>query len=161
MKRILITVFMLVPMVVFGGGRELENMLRQMVVAKITEKNPSAGQVLGVVLAPKTTINAGENGSYSNPTNQAAFLPEPKSARELVAYGKMLGNTGKWSNALACFVRANELEPDNIEGHYCAGVAYNRLGNKEAALAEYDVIKQIYATIGKKAEKLLVKIKGE
>jgi tetratricopeptide (TPR) repeat protein len=162
MKRNLILVILvLCPAIGLCGGRELEGILRQMVISGVSEKNPQAGQILGVVLAPRTSINAGD--SYQNPTRDTRIemYPQPRCASEMVSYGKMLGNSGSIKEALALFLQAIAIEPDNIDAHYCAGVAYAKLGDMDRARDAYDRVLKIRNDIDKKIFKLSEMLKNK
>ena len=151
MKISLVLVFLLAPVTVFAGGLDVQNLLRQIVVAKVAEGNPQAGQIIGMVMAPNTVIKTSESGgnsanhTYSNPSNQTQTIisPQPTTAHDWVTYGRLLGKVRKIDEALAYFKKAIELEPDSAEAHYWAGVAYFKLGNRMAATREYDIIKHL------------------
>ena len=168
MKKILIIAMLLVPIIVSGKG--IEDMLLGIVTSKISHKNPQAGQIITALLGSKNNKhnnyqnhnqnhNPHNQGSYNEYPNSGAWTA-PVSTAELIAQGRWLGNAGRLSEALNCFVQVTELEPDNLAGHYYSGITYSLLGNREAAIYECELMQQMAVQVKSKADKLLMKIQA-
>ena len=151
----------------FAGG--FDNLLRQFVVSKVAEKSPEVGQLLQAVaqprnkprvyVAPNTQISIGQT-SYGDHSPTTKMYPEPKTARDYVVYGKLLGNVGKIHEAMNYFLIARNMEPDNPEARY--GLAYSLalLGHKRQARIEYEALERIRHQLKCKSKKIARLLRG-
>ena len=55
--------------------------------------------------------------------------------------GDLYRKQGRWKDAVGAYQQALRIEPGMINAHYGLGVAYVNLGEREAALKEYQFLK--------------------
>ena len=60
-----------------------------------------------------------------------------------VGMGRSLKELNRLNEALEAFKQAAGIEPDSIDAHIELGETYSKLGDKEAALAEYAIIRKL------------------
>ena len=58
--------------------------------------------------------------------------------------GSAYGNLGRYEEAVMAFKVAILLKPDLVGAHYNLGLAYLRIGNREGAVKEYNIIKGLH-----------------
>jgi Flp pilus assembly protein TadD len=59
------------------------------------------------------------------------------------ALGNTLINTARWTNAIGAYKELVRFAPDSWEFHYTLGALYLEVGDKEAALDEYEELRQL------------------
>ncbi len=62
---------------------------------------------------------------------------EPENASLLTSYAGCLGAMGRYEEALEALGKSLELDPLNIEAYHNRAVIHERLGDREAAIADY------------------------
>lgn len=143
---VVLMVMVVVP--AMAGG--FESILKQLVLAKVAEKNPEVGEVLqSVVRVNGETVQRypQQRQLYRQPiysSLQAESLTQQHQAliqsdSYWIMKGKQLGNSNRWQEALACFQKAVSLNMNSVEGHYCASIAYKKLGQGDTAEIEYRI----------------------
>ena len=145
-KRTILLVFFLI-IGNFVSANELNNFFRQLIINRVAKSSPDAGRLLQVIVKPKpnvyvapnSVIQVGQN-NYGNHSPVAEMYPEPKTARDYVVYGKLLGNVGKIQDAMKYFLIARNMEPDNPEARYGLAFSLALLGDKSRAREEYNAL---------------------
>jgi len=158
-KKIILFVFLAISAT--AHTNEFEQILRQLVVSKISKQAPEVGRVLQslspnrpkVWIAPNTSINIGHE-NYSNPFGSTQTYPEPKTARDYIVYGKLLGNSGKIQDAAQYFLIARNMEPDNPEARYGLAMALTMMGQKEEAKEECEALQRLTEQLIMKTNKI-------
>jgi Flp pilus assembly protein TadD len=95
---------------------------------------------LGVILVKRGGSNAEEG--LKELSRALEINPDLYEAR--VALGRALVARGRAAEAVEHLRRAAELAPGNPEPHYQLSIAYRRLGRKEEADAESEIVKRIH-----------------
>lgn len=166
MKRIILTFFIFLPALL--SANEFGNALLHIVANRIAKNSPEAGQILRAVaqpqprvyVAPNTTIEIGQE-DYSAPASHNQIYPEPRTARDYIVYGKLLGNAGKIEEAAQYFFVARNMEPDNPEARYGLALSLALLGQKERAQEEYEMLQRLTERFIKQTNKISRLLKGD
>lgn len=95
---------------------------------------------LGVLLLKRG--GAGADEGLKELTRALELNPNLYEAR--VALGRALVERGRAQEAVEHLRRAAELAPGNPEPHYQLSIAYRRLGRKDEAAAEAEIVKRIH-----------------
>jgi tetratricopeptide (TPR) repeat protein len=74
---------------------------------------------------------------------EQALQIKPDSAQSRNDLALALGRSGKHREAINAFKEAILLKPDHLEAHYNLAITYLILKDKDAALREYSVLKNI------------------
>ncbi len=74
----------------------------------------------------------------------------PDDANVHINLGIAFGRLGMYSKAITALKRATELNTHNPEAHYNLGFAYLVTGNKNLALAEYNILKNLNTILANK-----------
>jgi tetratricopeptide (TPR) repeat protein len=74
---------------------------------------------------------------------QQAVKFRPDYAKAHYNLGRILGNLNRWQEAIEAFRQAVKFRPDLAEAHYNLGNAYLAIGDKNSALAEYNILKSL------------------
>lgn len=64
---------------------------------------------------------------------------------------------GRYAEALEVFQEAVRINPDDAEAHYFLGVTYLNKGDKDSALEEYKILKNLHQSLAKDLFNLLKK----
>jgi tetratricopeptide (TPR) repeat protein len=95
---------------------------------------------LGVLLVKRGGTEADEG--MRELARALEINPDLYEAR--VTLGRMLVARGRAAESIAHLTRAAELAPSNPEPHYQLSLAYRRLGRKDEAAAEAELVKRIH-----------------
>jgi tetratricopeptide (TPR) repeat protein len=68
---------------------------------------------------------------------------DPNSYKGYGNLGVTYTQVGRWPEAIEAFKQAVKIKPDYAKGHFNLGLAYANIGDKEAATAQYDILKQL------------------
>ena len=74
---------------------------------------------------------------------EQALQIQPDNAEAHYTVGLAFGKSGKHREAIKAFKEAILLKPDHAEAHYNLAITYLILKDKDAALREYNVLKNI------------------
>ena len=74
---------------------------------------------------------------------EQALQIQPDNAQAHNDLGLTYGKSGKHREAIKAFKEAILLKPDHAEAHYNLAITYLILKDKDAALREYNVLKNI------------------
>lgn len=55
----------------------------------------------------------------------------------------MYNHLNRNQEAVEAYKQAIKLKPDDVDSHYNLGVTYSDLGNREAALKEYNILNSL------------------
>ena len=81
---------------------------------------------------------------------EMAVKDSPKDAKELLRLGAAYLEMKEFQNAIDTLRKSIEFEPNNPRTHFCLGFAYLGVGNKEASLEQYDILKSLDENYAKK-----------
>jgi len=71
--------------------------------------------------------------------------------------GMAYGELGRNEDALEALKRAVEVTPDSVQGHYNLGLIYLRVGDKESAMKEYMILKDLSEDLAGTLRRLIKK----
>lgn len=74
-----------------------------------------------------------------------------------IALGREYIAVGRNEDALDVFKRAAAINPDSVEGHYNLGITFLKLGDKQSAMAEYEILKDLSEDRGETLRRLIKK----
>jgi len=57
--------------------------------------------------------------------------------------GVVYTQLGRWAEAIEAFKQAVKIKPDYAKGHFNLGLAYVNVGDREAAMAQYEILKPL------------------
>jgi len=80
----------------------------------------------------------------------------PHIANELFCWGNLFSREQNWKQAINRYQLSLKLSPDNPEAHCNLGRAYVEVGEKDLALQQYEMLKELDAESAKKLQTLLV-----
>ena len=75
---------------------------------------------------------------------EEAIRFDPNFASAYAGLGTHHARHGRLSNAVTCFKKQLEIEPDDAIGHSCLGMAYGEQGIYDAALSELNRALELY-----------------
>lgn len=110
---------------------------------QLIQKHPqSADGYLGVgILLVRGTSKQVEEGIEKL---KRALAIDPDLYEGRITLGRTLVARGRAAESLDHLIRASKLAPENPEPHYQLSLAYRRLGQKERAAHERELVKQIH-----------------
>ena len=120
-------------------------------------------EATGQVSAARTYFNLGQDYAKKQSWHlaiqayQQAVRLDPKFVDAWNNLGHALRKTKDYNKALEAYKRALELKPDYADAHEYLGRTYLAMGNKDAAMREYEVLKRLDA---KMADELLKAIQA-
>jgi len=86
-----------------------------------------------------------------------AIRINPDSAKAYNNLGAAYSNLKRWPEAIDAYKQAIKIKPDYAEAHFCLGLTYLLNGNKDSALAEYKILKNLDAQMAQKMSNLINK----
>ena len=116
---------------------------------EVTQNNYLAYNNLGVA------YDALGRGTEAIDAYRQAIRLKPNYIRACNNLGVAYGNLDRSVEAIEAFKQAIEFKPDLAEAHYNLGVAYLAIGDKNSAMAEYNILKSLNSQL---TDKLLNQI---
>jgi tetratricopeptide (TPR) repeat protein len=92
-----------------------------------------------MVVLTCTVFCSGQNPSQPAVVPRTATVEEPMSAGEWYNKGSQMHDAGRHAEAITCYDKALELDPDNAGVQNAKGSALSDMGRDSAALASFDV----------------------
>jgi Flp pilus assembly protein TadD len=124
------------------AGEEAEALDAYRELARLRPDEAEGHLGLGVLLVRKG--GAGVEEGLSELVRALGINPNLYEAR--VTLGRSLVARGRAAEAVEHLSRAAALAPENPEPHYQLSLAYRRLGRKEDAAAESEIVRRIHAS---------------
>lgn len=107
---------------------------------KLDENNPQGNLGLGVLLIKLE----GDKSSEGVDALRRAISTNGDLYEARITLGKTLIRTNRAAEAVDHLIRAAELAPKNPEPHYQLALAYRKLGKKDDAAAEMEIVRKIH-----------------
>ncbi|MBC7910349.1 MAG: tetratricopeptide repeat protein [Pyrinomonadaceae bacterium] len=86
---------------------------------------------------------------------QKALAIKPNSVEAHLAIADCYFAQKLYTEAVAAYRKTIELKPKSLEANYSLGVTYLMLRNREAAVAQYNILKPIHKVVASKLERLI------
>jgi Tfp pilus assembly protein PilF len=102
----------------------------------IAPSNPMLGNILPLYVPTSTSLNSGF-ATTNSPAPSHRQLSKSEIASQLLNQGSQRLKQENYSEALALFTRAAELDPEDEDVHYNLGITLNNLGRTEEAIQQY------------------------
>jgi tetratricopeptide (TPR) repeat protein len=86
---------------------------------------------------------------------EKALTLKPKSVEALLGVADCYFAQRLYPEAVAAYKKTLELKPKSLEANYSLGVTYLLLNNREAAVAQHNILKPLNKVVAAKLEKLI------